>query len=743
MSVALALLFVTAPPKFALTVENIMRGPDLVGHAPSGPQFSLDGKTLFFRWQKAGSEQKLYAVDANGTNLREAKRSDQQKALAFDGDLTTDRTKFAYELDGDLYWYDRTKNETHRLTKTAGRESDPTWILNGEAIAYRSGDNAYDIRLADGLIEQLTDIRPSRAPEAPSDGSSAAQSAIAAEQPKLFKLFEPKPQPPRDPRTPPAVQPYTLPAGTSVRGISVSPNGQSVALSLNKDVPGKRDTIVPNYVTRSGYTEDIPGRENVGEPQDQGSVIFLVAGTGKATEITTPRPSDAYGVQWSPDGHAAVLLADSQDHKDQWLIHFDSNTLATKVLNIEHDDAWIGGPGQYTLGWLTDSKSVYFETEESGFANLYRIDTATGEKKTVVGGKFEVSDVRLSNDGQSFTFRSSEGSPYKRHLDRVSIDSGTRTKLTDLTDRDPYVYSTDEDRLCVIRSEESRPPELYVGAPTALDPVTESTSPEFESYPWINPPIVTFKARDGAEVSARIYRPKNQRPGAPAVLFVHGAGYLQNVASWWSYYYREYMFNHLLMEKGYVVLDIDYRASAGYGKAWRTGIYRHMGGKDLDDLVDGAKFLVKTFGVDSKRIGLYGGSYGGFLTLMGLFNQPDVFAAGAALRPVTDWAHYNHGYTSEILNKPQDDPEAYRQSSPIYFAQGLKGSLLICHGMIDTNVHFQDSVRLTQRLIELGKTDWEIAPYPSEDHAFTHADSWTDEYRRILKLFETTIGKKR
>ena len=113
--------------------------------------------------------------------------------------------------------------------------------------------------------------------------------------------------------------------------------------------------------------------------------------------------------------------------------------------------------------------------------------------------------------------------------------------------------------------------------------------------------------------------------------------------------------------------------------------------------------------MNAKRIGVYGGSYGGFITLMALFTSPDTFAAGAALRPVTDWAHYNHGYTSNILNEPQDDAEAYRKSSPIYFAEGLKGALLICHGMVDTNVHFQDSVRLVQRLIELRKENWEVA----------------------------------
>ncbi|UCC48661.1 MAG: prolyl oligopeptidase family serine peptidase, partial [Gemmatimonadota bacterium] len=133
------------------------------------------------------------------------------------------------------------------------------------------------------------------------------------------------------------------------------------------------------------------------------------------------------------------------------------------------------------------------------------------------------------------------------------------------------------------------------------------------------------------------------------------------------------------------------------------------------------------------------GSYGGFLTLMAMFTKPGTFAAGAALRPVTDWAYYRHGYTSEILGLPQDDAEAYRRSSPIYHAEGLEGALLIAHGMIDQNVHFQDTVRLVERLIELGKDNWEVAIYPKEDHEFKHAWSWTDEYNRVLRLFEENL----
>jgi dipeptidyl aminopeptidase/acylaminoacyl peptidase len=199
------------------------------------------------------------------------------------------------------------------------------------------------------------------------------------------------------------------------------------------------------------------------------------------------------------------------------------------------------------------------------------------------------------------------------------------------------------------------------------------------------------------------------------------------------------MFHHLLREKGYTVIDLDYRASEGYGRDYRTAIYRHMGGRDLEDFVDAKAYIVKNYGIDSRRVGMYGGSYGGFITLMGLLTKPNEFACGAALRSVTDWAHYNHEYTSNILNSPETDPEAYRKSSPIYFAQNLQDPLVMLHGMVDDNVQFQDVVRLSQRFIELGKKDWDLAVYPIESHGFKESYSWYDEYRRILELMEKNL----
>ena len=256
--------------------------------------------------------------------------------------------------------------------------------------------------------------------------------------------------------------------------------------------------------------------------------------------------------------------------------------------------------------------------------------------------------------------------------------------------------------------------------------------------------MVAVPSSHGAgDVYARVYLPqgydKTRAEKYPAVIFNHGAGYLQNAHYGFSGYFREFMFHNLLTQQGYVVMDMDFRGSKGYGRDWRTAVYRNMGYPEVEDNKDGVSWMVANTNVDVAKVGTYGGSYGGFLTFMALFTEPELFQAGAALRPVTDWAHYNAPYTSNILNTPDVDAIAYKRSSPIEHAQGLEKPLLIMSGVLDDNVFFQDSVRLVQRLIELEKPMFETAIYPVEPHGFKQPSSWLDEYRRIYKLFEQEL----
>jgi len=760
---ALAQKQTTATKPFELTVDSIMRGPRLVGYPPSGVYWSQDSQRVYFRWKQADEprlkEMSLYVVNRDGSGLRRLTDEEAKQAPPANGELSKDKSITVFVDEGDIFIYDHAKQTRRQITKTVDAETNPHFAFDQKRIYFTRLNNLYVMTLDSGSIEQLTDIRigAAPAPSATPKGTDSQEYLKKEERALLDAVREKaeqreeqeKKRKEREKR-----KPFNIPTGQGVANLSLSPDGKYVIATITEPGQGSKNTIVPNYVTETGYTEDIPGRTKAGDTQNRTRLVVIDVESGEtknvdhgqklqASPTSKDRDVQLSQLQWSEDGKHAVLSARAADNKDRWVMLLDIVTGKTKELASMHDDAWIDGPGANTLGWLPDNEHVYFESERDGWAHLYSVSTSGDEPKQLTSGQFEVSDVRLSLDKTKFYFTSSEGSLFQRHLWSMPISGDARTQITGLPGNNQVDISPDETMLADVRSYSNKPPELYLisnkpmdeKAAASLKSVTTSPIPEFFTNDWIDPRLVSFKARDGATVWGRLYVQENYKGGGPAVIFVHGAGYLQNVHRWWSSYYREYMFHHLLMERGFVVLDIDYRGSAGYGRDWRTGIYRHMGGKDLTDQVDAVNYLVKEFGVDGKRVGLYGGSYGGFITLMAMFTEPDVFAAGAALRPVTDWAHYNNPYTANILNLPQSDAEAYKQSSPIYFAKGLKGALLICHGMVDTNVNFQDTVRLVEKLIELRKTNWEVAPYPVEDHGFEREESWADEYKRILKLF--------
>ncbi|MBV8202267.1 MAG: prolyl oligopeptidase family serine peptidase [Acidobacteria bacterium] len=481
-----------------------------------------------------------------------------------------------------------------------------------------------------------------------------------------------------------------------------------------------------------------------------------------ADKLATPavRAVEVMDVAWTYDGRRAAVELHAVDDKDRWIATVDFDGARLVPRHRETDSAWINWDHN-TMGWLADGETLYFESEESGYNHFYLLDARDGRIRQLTSGKFEVSSPEPSFDGRTLYYVANASHPGNYDVWRVDVATGKSEQLTRLGGLTGFWPSLDERQLLVIHSSLARHDELYVqpnrpGAEARR--ITDTVTPAFLHQRWTVPEIVPIPSshfsQGAGAIYSRLYLPPippkaagaggedgaggapaaGRRAGRPAVVFIHGAGYLQDAHYGWSYYFHEFMFHTLLTRRGWVVLDMDYRASAGYGRDWRTAIYRQMGHPELEDLQDGVDWLVRTQGVDRARVGVYGGSYGGFLTLMALFRKPDLFAAGAALRPVTDWSDYNHDYTGAILNTPEIDPEAYERSSPIEFAAGLAKPLLICHGMVDDNVFFADSVRLVQRLVELGKRDFQIAPYPVESHAFKRPSSWLDEYRRIDKL---------
>jgi dipeptidyl aminopeptidase/acylaminoacyl peptidase len=778
-----------ATARFELTVPNIMRGPELVGSQPAAVRWTDDGRWIYFRWKPGGrpwhEEPALYRVPASGgaPERLSDEAADSLGVLIARGDVSPDERLRVVAYRGDLWLIDRRNLAVRRLTHTRAAESSPVFGRDGRTIYFVRDDNVFSLALDGGQVRQLTDIRAGSPPQ---ERRAEGQRRFLEDQQK--ELFEhirreverrEEMEQRRKAREARDIKTTYISREERVQAIAIEPGGRYAVVHVSKPARDARSTIVPDYVTASGYTEDINARAKVGDAQEEarlgladlatGEVRWLALGTTKAAAQPTdsaapadsatrrddaaPRLASARFVGWNRDGTLGLIGAVSYDFKDQWLHVLDAPSGEIRIVAHDHDDAWIGGPcPDWTrpgcAGWMPDGRSIYFLSERDGFSHLYTVAATGGEPRQLTRGQWEVESVSLSPDRKRFHLTTSEGSPFEVHFWQAELDGSRRTRITTRAGRHDVEVSPDGRRLAIVHSYSNRPPELYIAdnRPGAeMRRITTSPTEEWSSFGWIDPEIVWFDARDGVRVPARIYRPRDlgAEPNGAAVIFVHGAGYLHNVHKWWSSYYREYMFHHLLASRGFTVLDIDYRGSAGYGRDWRTAIYRHMGGKDLTDQVDGVRYLVEHEGVDPERVGIYGGSYGGFITLMALFTEPESFAAGAALRAVTDWAHYNHWYTQRILNQPQDDTLAYRRSSPIYFAEGLEDPLLIAHGMVDTNVHFQDVVRLAQRLIELGKTDWEMAVYPVENHGFVEPSSWTDEYRRILALFERHLAAPR
>jgi dipeptidyl aminopeptidase/acylaminoacyl peptidase len=764
-----------------LSVEKIMRDPKVwIGTSPSDITWADDSKMIYFNWNPdQNMSDSLYAYSLSTRKIDKVTLAQRKVMAGRNGTYNRKRTIRVYEKNGDIHLIDYKNFQIRTLMQTVERETDPVFSGDEKSVIFERSNNLYSVSLETGVLTQLTDFKPNTKKPDPKPGDQ--EKFLKEEQLATFQVLkERKEKKDAGKKISEAEKPkYPKEIYLNEKSISnqkVSPDSRFITYRLTQPNKSAKQTIVPNYVTESGFTDDISGRVKVGAPAS--SYEFWVYDVKKDTTRKVsvkdipgihdkpdylkdyPKQDTArknkerdviiHGPFWSESGGNAVVVIRSLDSKDRWIMRFNADSLSLKLLDRQRDEAWIGGPGiggypmsAGEIDWL-DEQTIYFQSEESGYSHLYSLNVNTGKKTALTSGKFEVQNVTLSKDKKTFYIITNEVHPGEQHFYRMAVTGGARTRLTQNVGAHEATLSPDETKIAIRYSASTAPWELYImdnpkpgTKPAQPVRITESVSKEFVSYSWREAKVVTIQATDGQPIYARVYEPA--KSNGKAVIFVHGAGYLQNAHKWWSQYFREYMFHNLLADRGYTVLDMDYRASSGYGRDWRTGIYRFMGGKDLTDNTDGAAWLVKTYGIDPKRIGIYGGSYGGFITLMGLFTTPDIFKAGAALRPVTDWASYNHPYTANILNEPQSDSLAYRKSSPIYHAAGLKNHLLMCHGMVDVNVHYQDVVRLSQRLIELGKENWELASYPMEDHGFTEASSWTDEYKRILKLFEEKL----
>lgn len=768
------LFFLSTLNAQTLSIEEIMKGDEFIGHQPSRMQWSEDGSTVYFDWNPNAERQPSRYYWKKDMKAPSKLNED----LEFHSRLNFDKQKeynIKYYLrQGILFSFDPKTTKHEWVFQSAQPISNLKRGKDPNVLFFQMGDNLFQLNINPLRLKKLTNFKSGKA-----NDKNEKTNFLKEQQPELFEFIRDKEitksndeEKSKRTKLPEPKELYY--EKSTLEQLTVSPNGAFVTFRLS-DYPTSTSTKVEHFITDTGYTENKNARPKVSTEQfsrhqmgifniQKDTIMFVsfdsLTGLKNAPQYYQEyeklkekefeaKPIVMMAPVFNRSGTKAVMVVRSQDNKDRWILELQLPSGNITEVDHQYDEAWVGGPGisSYNfstgvLGFLKDDETIYFQSEATGYSHLYTYNVRTKNKRQLTQGNWEVRDVQLAQNGQRFYITTNQTHPGDRGFYGLDIPSGKMTALLNREGAHEVRLSPDEKKLLVRYSNSNQPWELYwaENKPNAtLQQITFSTTDSFNSYPWKKPEMVNFTAQDGQTVYARLYQPQAAKKNKAAVIFVHGAGYLQNAHRFWSDYHREYMFHNLLTDLGYTVLDIDYRGSDGYGRNVRTGIYRHMGGLDLSDHTDGKNWLVKQHGIDANRVGIYGGSYGGFITLMALLTEPGTFKSGAALRSVTDWAHYNHGYTSNILNFPETDPEAYRKSSPIYFAENLQDRLLMLHGMVDDNVQFQDIVRLTQRFIELGKKEWDLAVYPVEAHGFRETYSWVDEYRRILNLFNETL----
>lgn len=778
-----AFLFVAsqalAQPGPPLTLDRVMADPDWIGSSVEQGWWSWDGKTALFNRKREGSRSHdLWQVPVAGGAPALASNEARAGLDAPSPQYDATRTRAAFVRNGDIFVRDLRNGALTQLTRSEAEESRPQWSTDG-GLVWRAGNDWFRWTAALGVVQasnlQAADD-PAKAPEADDLRDRQLRLIETLKVDRELREAEREEELARrraDPTRAPV--PVYLGKDMEFADSALSPDGRwlLVVTSVKDEKAVGQTGQMPLYVTESGYEEFEEVRTRVGRKDPQGHTLWLVdVAQAKATELSfdelpgiaddplaklrkaaeldplegnravrieTDYAGVASPIVWSDNSAEVAIMVRSVDNKDRWLASVDFEAQSLQPRHRLADDAWINWNFNQ-FGWLPDGRTLWYQSEESGFSHLYTLD---GRKsRALTSGKWEASSPVLSADRKRFLFLCNRAWSGDYEVCEVPVAGGEVRELTALDGVEDFVESPEGGRLLVRHSDSYMPPQLAVVADGAAVTLTDTRSEAFKAQTWLEPEYVQVPSKHGAGVIwGKYYGPKDPQPDTryPIVMFVHGAGYLQNVSHRYPNYFREQMFHNMLVEQGYIVLDLDFRASEGYGRDWRAAIYRHMGEPELQDYLDGLDWLVENRQGDRDRAGIYGGSYGGFMAFMALFKEPGVFKAGAALRPVTDWSQYNHEYTSNILNTPELDPEAYLRSSPLEFADQLQDHLLISHGMMDDNVFYKDSITLAQRLIELRKDKWELASYPLDRHTFSHAASWYDQYRRIYELFERVL----
>ena len=723
--IALTSFATTATPTDPLSIERIFQSPSLSGKSPKSLKVSPDGKRVTFLQGKQTDYERYdlweYVVasgetrmlfDSDDLHSGEEVLSDEEKARRerkrvhgtgiMEYHWSADGKALLFPLAGDAFYYRLGEKQAKRLLQTPEFETDIRFSPEGNFVSYIRDQNLFIMDVSSRLETQLTN-----------DGGDNIKYGMAefVAQEEMSRMT----------------------------GYWWAPDESKIAFT-------KVDESPVEQVTRSEiYADSIKMITQRYPSAGTNNVTIELAlhdlGNNKTHWIDMGENKDIYFARgkWMEDSQTFTYQWQSRNQQQLELRAYDYRTGRQSVLLAENSDTWINLHDD--LYFLDDKEHFIWASERDGFKHLYLYKTDGTLVRQLTKGQWVVDKLSgFDESSQTVYFTGRKDTPIERHLYQVSLKGGDIRKVSSRQGFHDITFSEDASVYVDKYSTVNTPWQVSLHNNSGIHLTWLSENRIDDKHPlgryqdqWVKPEFGTYETHDGVTLHYRLFKPKQIEGKHPVIVFTYGGPHAQLVTDSW-YGNRGLLMQHWV-NKGYVVFTVDNRGSNYRGKAFEEPIYKKMGGIEVDDQVEGVKFLRKLPFVDPERIGVYGHSYGGYMALMTMFKAGEYFKAGVSGAPVTDWLLYDTHYTERYMGNPKEVPQAYKASSVFPYAKNLDGPLLIYHGMADDNVLYKHSTKLYKHLQDMAIT-FEVMDYPGKKHSIRGKSTGIHLYKTITNFFD-------
>lgn len=716
-----------------LTLERAARYPLPGTNGPAAVRFSPDGRVLTYLSSTEGSLlRQLWAFDTQEQTTRLLARApgegESDATVSRDEALRRERqrirgagiTRYAWAADqpvvlvpvGSELYTTTVEGGPLRHLRTHGEAIDPQLSPQGDAVAYVAGGELWLLELRDSASpRRLTLDAAERGPDGDQSITNGLAEFVAQEEMGRSSGF------------------WWSKDGSSIafEQVDVSP------IPLLR-IPHHGSEAVTSETHRYPFAGAANARVRLGVVSRSGGEPRWLPLADENEDIYLAR------VDWTPDG-AILAQVQSRDQRRLDVVRLEPASGERTVLLHEHAETWVnlhddlrfipsdtGRPDAYDLLW---------SSERSGYRHLYLYSRSGQELRQLTRGDWAV-DAVVGAHGCWVYFLAGRESPLERHIYRVSMEGGPIERLTTEPGIHSGVLAPNGKLLADIWDSLRQPPILALRLASGEQQATVFANDDVEARQLglQAPELVELTADDGERLYGAIYRPSSGPPPWPLLVSVYGGPHVQQVMNGWGLTID--LRAQVLAQQGFLVFKLDNRGSARRGHGFEAAIHGHMGDLEVRDQVAGVRFLGERGEADITRVGIYGWSYGGYMTLMCLLRAPTVFRAGVAGAPVSSWDGYDTHYTERYMRTPTGNPDGYRESSAMTHVDRLAGELLLVHGLIDENVHFRHSARLINALIAANKP-FDFLPFPDERHMPRSERDRVYMERRLLRHFQRSL----